>query len=74
MKRLFCLNCIKNKIYQNAEFWTIFGITKLLNEEACNISKIILTYYENANINNIKNEFQKNYPNYYFQICGSYYH
>lgn len=60
----------KNKIYQNAEFWTIFGITKLLNEEACNISKIILTYDENANINNIKNEFQKNYPNYYFQICG----
>lgn len=60
----------KNKIYQNAEFWTIFGITKLLNEEACNIFKIILTYDENANINNIKNEFQKNYPNYYFQICG----
>ena len=29
-----------------------------------------MTYDENANINNIKNEFQKNYPNYYFQICG----
>ena len=31
----------KNKIYQNAEFWTIFGITKLLNSLPCcnNFSK-----------------------------------